>query len=74
MMIVQEYDVKVDKRNRITLKNPQYSFFHVCEYADGRIILEPKKETAFFSPEPHKARNSVEIEMNPTEFTGKSKE
>lgn len=74
MMIVKEYDVKVDKRNRITLKNPQYSFFHVREYADGRIILEPKKESALCSSEPHNVKNPEGIETNPTEFADKSKE
>ena len=51
--LVREYDAKMDSRRRITLRNGKYPFFHVLEYADGRIILEPRELTEPFriSPE-----------------------
>lgn len=41
--LVREYDAKMDSRRRITLRNGKYPFFHVREYADGRITLEPRE-------------------------------
>ena len=50
---VREYDAKLDSRRRITLRRAQYPFFHVREYEDGRILLEPRELTEPFriSPE-----------------------
>ena len=50
---VREYDAKLDSRKRITLRQAQYPFFHVREYEDGRILLEPRELTEPFmiSPE-----------------------
>ena len=50
---VREYDAKLDSRNRITLRRAKYPFFHVREYEDGRILLEPRELTEPFriSPE-----------------------
>lgn len=45
---VREYDAKLDSRNRITLRRAQYPFFHVREYEDGRILLEPRELTEPF--------------------------
>ena len=45
---VREYDAKLDSRNRITLRRVQYPFFHVREYEDGRILLEPRELTEPF--------------------------
>ena len=50
---VREYDAKLDSRHRITLRRVQYPFFHVREYEDGRILLEPRElvEPFRISPE-----------------------
>ena len=45
---VREYDAKLDSRHRITLRRVQYPFFHVREYEDGRILLEPRELTEPF--------------------------
>ena len=45
---VREYDAKLDSRKRITLRRAQYPFFHVREYEDGRILLEPRELTEPF--------------------------
>ena len=47
-LAVKTYDTKVDSRNRLTLRNTSYEYFHVVEYDDGSIRLEPRVLTAPF--------------------------
>ncbi len=63
---VREYDAKLDSRNRITLRRAKYPFFHVREYEDGRILLEPRELTEPFriSPEDLQALDKAIEEMN----------
>lgn len=39
---VKSYDAKVDSKKRITLRNANYEYFHIEEFSDGRIVLEPR--------------------------------
>lgn len=39
---VKSYDAKIDSKKRITLRNALYKYFHIEEYADGKIVLEPR--------------------------------
>lgn len=39
---VKSYDAKIDSKKRITLRNALFEYFHVEEYSDGKIILEPR--------------------------------
>lgn len=41
--VIAEYDVKRDDRKRITLRGPRYEYYHATEYADGRVLLEPRE-------------------------------
>ncbi len=41
--VVAEYDVKRDDRKRITLRRPKFEYYHATEYADGRVLLEPRE-------------------------------
>ena len=45
---VRSYNAKVDSKKRITLRNASYEYFHVEEYDDGRILLEPRELTKPF--------------------------
>ena len=45
---VKSYNAKVDSKKRITLRNASYEYFHVEEYDDGRILLEPRELTKPF--------------------------
>jgi hypothetical protein len=45
---VKEYDARIDVKKRVTLRGAQYENYHVQEYADGRIILEPRVLVAPF--------------------------
>ncbi len=45
---VRTYDAKVDSKRRITLRNTWFEYFHVEEYDDGRIVLEPRELTRPF--------------------------
>ena len=45
---IREYDAKLDAKNRLTLRNVLFEFYHVSEFADGRIMLEPRELTAPF--------------------------
>ena len=43
---VKTYDAKIDTKKRLTLKNSKYQYYHVLEFADGRIMLEPRELVA----------------------------
>lgn len=43
MTAVKTYDTKTDIKKRITLRNSKYEYYHVQEFADGRIVLEPRE-------------------------------
>ena len=40
---VKEYDAKVDVKRRVTLRGASFDHYHVKEYEDGRIELEPRQ-------------------------------
>ncbi len=40
--IVKEYDAKIDAKKRITLRGSSYDYYHVIEFPNGRIELEPR--------------------------------
>ena len=48
MQIVKSYDAKLDSKKRITLRNVCYDYYHVEEFGDGRILLEPRELTKPF--------------------------
>ena len=39
---VKEYDAKMDAKKRITLRGSIYDYYHVIEFPNGRIELEPR--------------------------------
>ncbi len=43
MTAIRTYDAKTDIKKRITLRNSKYEYYHVQEFADGRIVLEPRE-------------------------------
>jgi hypothetical protein len=43
MSPVNEYDAKIDVKKRLTLRGARYGHYHVREYKDGRIVLEPRE-------------------------------
>ena len=45
---VKEYDANMDSKKRITLRNALFEYYHVEEYEDGRIVLEPRELVAPF--------------------------
>jgi len=45
---VKEYDAKVDVKRRVTLRGASFEHYHVREYDDGRIELEPRQLVAPF--------------------------
>ncbi len=45
---IKSYDAKIDSKKRITLRNALYEYFHVEEYDDGHILLEPRELTKPF--------------------------
>ncbi|MBQ4439201.1 hypothetical protein II898_10045 [bacterium] len=46
---MRSYDAKIDSKKRITLRNTIYEYFHVEEYDDGKIVLEPRVLTKPFT-------------------------
>ena len=47
--VLKDYDAKLDSKNRLTLREAVYSYYHVTEYDDGRIMLEPRELVPPFS-------------------------
>ncbi len=47
-LAVRSYDSKLDSKRRITLRAASYDYYHVEEYPDGRILLEPRELTKPF--------------------------
>ena len=45
---IREYDAKLDAKKRITLRSVLFEYYHVSEYDDGRILLEPRELSAPF--------------------------
>ena len=45
---VREYDAKLDAKKRVTLRSVIFEYYHVTEYNDGRIVMEPRELTAPF--------------------------
>ncbi len=48
MPAVREYDAKLDSKKRLTLRGGGFEYYHVTEYGDGRIVLEPRVLTSPF--------------------------
>ncbi len=46
--LLKEYDSKVDSKHRITIRSKKYQYYHIAEYADGRIVMEPRVLTEPF--------------------------
>lgn len=46
---IRSYDAKIDSKKRITLRNALFEYFHVEEYDDGTIVLEPRELAKPFS-------------------------
>ena len=45
---IKEYDAKLDTKRRVTLRSVPFDYYHVTEYDDGRIVMEPRELTAPF--------------------------
>jgi hypothetical protein len=45
---IRAYDAKMDAKKRITLRNARYEYYHVEEFDDGSIRLEPRELTKPF--------------------------
>ena len=46
--VIREYDAKLDTKKRLTLRNVPFEYYHVSEYEDGKIVLEPRELTPPF--------------------------
>ncbi len=40
---MKEYDAKIDSKKRVTIRSPQYEYYHVIEQENGVVVLEPRK-------------------------------
>lgn len=45
MEVIKQYDVHLDMKKRVTLRNAPYRYYNVKEYKNGCIILEPRELT-----------------------------
>lgn len=56
---VKDYTVHIDSKKRVTLRGAKYQYYHVREYKNGCIILEPRELTV---PESISARTLSEMD------------
>lgn len=42
MAASREYDARLDSRNRLTIREASYEHYHVKEFEDGTVVLEPR--------------------------------
>lgn len=40
--LVNEYDAKIDAKKRITIRDSIFEYFHIKQYKDGSMLLEPR--------------------------------
>lgn len=40
--VKNKYDAKLDTKRRVTIRNARTEFYHVTEYEDGTLKLEPR--------------------------------
>lgn len=40
--LIREYDAKIDSKKRVTLRESVYEYFHIKQYKDGSLLLEPR--------------------------------
>lgn len=40
--LINEYDAKIDSKKRLTLRESIFDYFHVKQYKDGTLVLEPR--------------------------------
>ena len=40
--IVKEFDAKLDAKKRVTLRDAKSEFYHVTQYNNGSVFLEPR--------------------------------
>ena len=43
MEVINNYDVHIDSKKRVTLRGARYQFYNVREYDNGCIMLEPRE-------------------------------
>lgn len=46
---IKEYDAHIDSKKRLTLRTARFSYYHVSELTDGKILLEPRELAVPFS-------------------------
>ena len=48
MQATKQYDTRLDAKRRLTIRGALFEYYHVVEYADGKIVLEPRVLTPPF--------------------------
>ena len=48
MEATRTYDTRLDSKRRLTIRGASFEYYHVEEYSDGRIVLEPRVLTPPF--------------------------
>jgi len=65
--VVREYNAKMDAKRRITIRTSDYEYYHVKQYSNGTIVLEPRVIAAPFEVNEGdtavagKTKNSVDL-------------
>ena len=62
--ILHEYDAKLDKKGRLTIRKAAFKHYHVKHYSDGVLVFEPRvlvkpSELASLEKEPELKLNMV---------------
>ena len=41
--VLKSYDVRLDSKKRVTIRNPKYEYYHVVEKKNGEVVLQPRQ-------------------------------
>lgn len=40
--VMKQYDTKLDSKHRLTVRGANFDYYHVIEFEDGKIELQPR--------------------------------
>jgi len=51
---MKQYNTKLDSKHRFTVRGANYDYYHVVEFEDGKIELQPRAGRIFWVYAPNK--------------------
>ena len=65
MQAAKQYDARLDSKRRVTIRGAMFDYYHVIEYDDGKVVLEPRVLTPPITEAKLREQNSGTGEVAP---------